>query len=254
MSAAGAAGVAGAAGSVGTAAAAGGAGAPRRRRTLLGPETYELVFGTVYTGLMTNLLLAVACLPLVVLVVATDLATTWPLAALAAPLLGPALVAAFAVFGAFSADGSTTVVRTFARAWRRHLRRGLAIGALATGALVVAAVDVAFFWGRTAGAAAIPVLVTLAVVAVLTALLALAAVPEMPGARLRDLLLAALVLGVRRWYLSAGALVVLGLLAGVVATRPAVGLGFAAAPLLFAVWGVCRFVLRAAPPAPTPPR
>jgi uncharacterized membrane protein YesL len=227
---------------VSTVGAAGGA----RRRPLLAPETYELVFGTIYTGLMTNLLLAVACLPLVVLVAATDLAETWPFAALAAPLLGPALAAAFAVFGAFGADGSTAVVRTFVRAWRGHLRRGLAIGALATGAVVVAAVDVAFFWGRTAGAVAIPMLVTLAVVAVLTAVLALAAVPEMSGARLRGVLLAAVVLGVRRWYLSAGALLVLGLLVSVVAVRPAVGVGFAAAPLLYAVWGLCRFILRPA--------
>ncbi|MFI9489161.1 ferredoxin-NADPH reductase [Promicromonospora sp. NPDC052451] len=235
-------------GSVGSVGAgrAGAGSAPRRRRALIGPETYELVFGTVYTGLMTNLLLAVACLPLVALVVATDVAATWPLAALTAPLLGPALIAAFAVFGSFSADGSTAVVRTFARAWRRHLRRGLAIGALATGAVVVAAVDILFFWGRTAGAVAIPVLVTLAVGAVATAVLALTAVPEMPGARLRDVLLAALVLGARRWYLTAGALVVLGLLVSLVATRPAVGLGFAVAPLLFAVWGACRFALRSA--------
>lgn len=224
----------------------GAAGAAPRRRLLIGPETYEMVFGTVYTGLMTNLLLAVACLPLVVLVAVTDLATTWPFAALTAPLLGPALAAAFVVFAAFSTDGSTTVVRTFARAWRRHLRRGLAIGALATGAVVVTAVDVAFFWGRTAGAVAIPVLVTLAAGAVTTAVLALVAVPEMAGARLRAVLLAAVVLGARRWYLSAGALLVLGLLASVVAVRPVVGLGFAAAPLLYAVWGTCRFVLRPA--------
>jgi uncharacterized membrane protein YesL len=223
------------------------AGAAPRRRSLIGPETYEMVFGTVYTGLMTNLLLAVACLPLVLLVTMSNLASTWPLAALAAPLLGPALAATFAVFGAFSADGSTAVVRTFARAWRRHLRRGLAIGALGTGAVVVAAVDVAFFWGRTAGAVAIPVLVTLAAGAVMTAVLALAAVPDLSGARLRDVLLAAVVLGARRWYLSAGALLVLGLLASVVATRPAVGLGFAAAPLLYAIWGACRYTLRPHP-------
>ncbi|GHH68968.1 DUF624 domain-containing protein [Promicromonospora soli] len=225
------------------------AGAAPRRRPLIGPETYEMVFGTVYTGLMTNLLLAVACLPLLVLVAATDLAEAWPLAALAAPLLGPALAAAFAVFAAFGTDGSTAVVHTFVRAWRRHVRRGLAIGALATGAVVVAAVDVAFFWGRTAGAVAIPVLVALAAGTVVTAVLALVAVPEMPGARLRDVLLAAVVLGARRWYLSVGALLVLGLLASVVAARPVVGLGFAAAPLLYAVWGACRFVLRPAPRA-----
>jgi uncharacterized membrane protein YesL len=225
------------------------AGAAPRRRPLIGPETYEMVFGTVYTGLMTNLLLAVACLPLLVLVAATDLASTWPLAALAAPLLGPALAAAFAVFAAFGTDGSTAVVRTFVRAWRRHVRRGLEIGALATGAVVVAAVDVAFFWGRTAGAVAIPVLVALAAGTVMTAVLALVAVPEMPGARLRDVLLAAVVLGARRWYLSAGGLLVLGLLGSVVAARPVVGLGFAAAPLLYAAWGACRFILHPAPVA-----
>jgi uncharacterized membrane protein YesL len=225
------------------------ADAAPRRRPLIGPETYEMVFGTVYTGLMTNLLLAVACLPLLVLVAATDLASTWPLAALAAPLLGPALAAAFAVFAAFGTDGSTAVVRTFVRAWRRHVRRGLEIGALATGAVVVAAVDVAFFWGRTAGAVAIPVLVALAAGTVMTAVLALVAVPEMPGARLRDVLLAAVVLGARRWYLSAGGLLVLGLLGSVVAARPVVGLGFAAAPLLYAAWGACRFILHPAPVA-----
>jgi uncharacterized membrane protein YesL len=224
--------------------AVGAAGAAPRRRPLIGPDTYEMVFGTVYTGLMTNVLLAVACLPLVVLVAATDPGVTWPYLALAAPLLGPALAAAFAVFAAFSSEGSTAVVRTFVRAWRRHLRRGLAIGALATGAVVVVAVDVVFFWGRTVGAVVIPVLVTLAVGAVLTAVLALAAVPDLPGARLRDVLLGALVLGARRWYLSAGALLVLVLLVSVVAARPVVGVGFAAAPLLYAVWGICRYTLR----------
>ncbi|MDR7382824.1 DUF624 domain-containing protein [Promicromonospora iranensis] len=227
--------------------AAGTAGTASRRRPLIGPDTYEMVFGTVYTGLMTNLLLAVACLPLVVLVAATDPGVTWPYLALAAPLLGPALAAAFAVFAAFSSDGSTAVVRTFVRAWRRHLRRGLAIGALATAAVVVAAVDVAFFWGRTVGAVVIPVLVTLAVGAVLTAVLALAAVPDLPGARLRDVLLGALVLGARRWYLAAAALLVLALLASVMAARPVVGVGFAAAPLLYAVWGICRYTLRPVP-------
>jgi uncharacterized membrane protein YesL len=226
--------------------AVGAAGAAPRRRPLIGPDTYEMVFGTVYTGLMTNVLLAVACLPLVVLVAATDPGVTWPYLALAAPLLGPALAAAFAVFAAFSSDGSTAVVRTFVSAWRRHLRRGLAIGALATGAVVVVAVDVVFFWGRTVGAVVIPVLVTLAVGTVLTAVLALAAVPDLPGARLRDVLLGALVLGARRWYLSAGALLVLGLLVSVVAARPVVGVGFAAAPLLYAVWGICRYTLRPA--------
>lgn len=216
-------------------------------------ETYELVFGTVYTGLMTNLLLVVSCLPVLLVALATDLAATWPFLVATAPLLGPALAAAFAVFGRFSADGSTTPVRTFARAWRRHLRRGLIIGALATAATGVLVVDIAYFWGRTAGAAVIPVLVVLTLGTLVTAVIALAALPDRPHAPLRRILGAALFLGARRWYLGAAIVVVLALLGSLVTVRPAIGLGFAAAPLLYAVWGATRSVLRPVPPRAAPP-
>lgn len=219
-----------------------------QRRRLVSQEAYETVFGTVYVGLATNAMLVVACLPVLVLLLATDPTASWPALAVLSPLVAPALVAAFAVFAALSADGSTTAVRTFWRAYRRHARRALAIGATTSAAVVVLAVDVAAVWGARIGAAAIPVFVTLIVLAVLTAVVALAAVPELPGVRLRDLLRTSLYLAVRRWYLSLPALAVLGLLAGIVATRPAVGLGFVAAPLLFVVWGGCRFALRSVVP------
>jgi uncharacterized membrane protein YesL len=216
--------------------------APARRG--VGSETYESIFGVVYVGLATNLLLVVATLPVLVLLMTTDPATSWPALALVAPVVAPALVAAFAVFGTYSTDGSTTAVRTFARAYRRHLRRSLAIGALTSAAVVVLVVDVAAVWGARIGALAIPVFVTLLVLVAVTSVMALVAVPELPGTRLRDLLRVSLFLAVRRWYLSALALAVLGLLAGVVVARPAIGLGVVAAPLLFAVWGGHRFTLR----------
>lgn len=219
---------------------------PRRR--IVSQEMYETVFGTVYVGLATNALLVVACLPLLVLLLTTDPAVSWPALALVAPLTAPAAVGAFAVFHALSTDGSTTAVRTFWRAYRRHARRALAIGAMTSAAVVVLAVDVVAVWGARIGAAAIPVFVTLMVLALLTALVALAAVPVLPGVRLRDLLRTSLYLAVRKWYVSVLALAVLGLLAGVVVMRPAVGLGFAAAPLLFVVWGGCRAALRSVVP------
>ncbi|GAA1981643.1 hypothetical protein GCM10009718_18380 [Isoptericola halotolerans] len=226
------------------------AGAPRKG---VGSETYESIFGLVYVGLATNLLLVVATLPLLVLLMTTDPATSWPALAVVAPVAAPALVAAFAVFGAHSADGSTTAVRTFARAYRHHLRRSLAVGALTSAVVVVLVVDVAAVWGARIGALAIPVFVTLLVLAVATAVVALVAVPELPGTRLRDLLRVSLFVAVRRWYVSAAALAVLGLLAGVVVARPAIGLGVTAAPLLFAVWGSHRYALRAQLRAVTPP-
>lgn len=219
-------------------------GTPRRR--VANQETYETVIGIAYTGLATNLMLVVACLPVLVLLMTTDPASSWPALALVAPLVAPAVVAAFAVFAAFSADGSTTVLRTFWRAWARHLRRSLAIGALTSAAVVVLAVDVAAVWGSRMGAVAIPVFATFLALALAAAVMALAAVPELPGARLRDLLRVSLFVAVRRWYLSAAALALLALLAGAVVTRPAIGLGVTAAPLLFALWGGHRFALRSA--------
>lgn len=207
-------------------------------------ETFDQVFGTAYVTLMTNVLLGIACLPLVVLVFATDVTTSWPLLALLAPLCAPGLVGAFAVFAAFSADGTTTVVRTFAGAWWRGLRPSLTIGVLVVALVVVLAVDARALWGSRIGAVAIPFFVTLAVLAVATATLALVGLVERTDLRVRDLLRAALYLAVRRWYLSGISLVVLGLLLTMIGSRPVLGLGLAAAPLLYAVWANSRYAMR----------
>lgn len=209
-------------------------------------DTYNQVFAAAYVALMTNLLLLVACLPFVVGLVATDPARSWPLLALMAPPCAPALAAAFTVFASFSAEGSTGVVRTFAKAWRASLRSALAIGALATAGLVVLGVDARVVWPNRLGALAIPVIATLTILLLATATLALVAVAERPGARVRDLLRAALYLAVRRWYLTVVSLLVLGLLFALVAARPALGLGLAAAPLLYVVWANSRYTLRPA--------
>ncbi|MGV8964994.1 MAG: DUF624 domain-containing protein [Cellulomonas sp.] len=209
-------------------------------------ETFNLVFDIAYVALMTNLLLVVGCLPFVVGLVVTDPTRSWPLLALVAPLSVPALAAAFAVFAELSAQGSTTVVRTFVAAWRRLFRRGVTIGALATAALVVLGVDARMVWPQRLGAIAIPVLVTLAVLVVSTTTLALVGVVERPRARLLDLLRAGSYLAVRRWYLTFVSLGALTLLAMLVAARPALGLGLAAAPLLYVVWANSRYALRPA--------
>ena len=209
----------------------------------LAHDTYNQVFGTAYVALMTNLLLVVGCLPFVVGLVVTDPVRSWPLLALVAPLCAPALCAAFAVFAAFSAEGTTAVVRTFATAWRSVFRRALTIGALTTAVLVILGVDARALWHSRLGAVAIPGFATLAVLAVATGTLALVAVVERPSARVRVLVRAALYLSVRRWYLTAASLLVLLLLGALIASRPAIGLGLAAAPLLYVVWANSRYAL-----------
>lgn len=218
-------------------------------------ETYEAIFGGVYAALAANILLMVGCSPLVAGLLATDPARSWPLLALVAPLCAPAVVGVFAIMAGFSQDRAATPVRTFVRAWRAALRRSLAIGAMASGALVVLGVDIAWAWGRPAGAVVIPILAVLIVLAVCATMLSLVVLAERPAVRLRDALRASLYLAVRRWYLSAVSLVVLLLLMQVVATRPAIGLGLVTSPLLYVVWANSRFSLRPAldPPSPSPP-
>ncbi len=209
-------------------------------------ETYQRVFGGVYAALVANLLLLVGCAPLVLGLLATDPARSWPLLILVTPLCAPAVVGVFAVMAEFSENGATTPIRTFGRAFRAGRRRALAVGAMTTGVLAVLAADIAWAWGRAAGAVAIPVLAVLGVLTVSTALLVLAVLAERPAVRLRDALRASLYLAVRRWYLTALSLVVLVLLVQVVATRPAIGLGLVASPLLYVVWANSRFSLRPA--------
>ena len=64
--------------------------------------------------------------------------------------------------------------------------------------------------------------------------------------RLPDVLRGCLYLAVRRWYLTLVSLVVLALLEALLATRPAIALGLAAAPLLYVVWANSRYTLRVA--------
>lgn len=209
-------------------------------------ETLGTVFDMVYVGLMTNLLLVVSCLPLVAGLVATDPARSWPLLALVAPLCAPGVCATFAVLSAFSSEHNNAVMRTFVAAWRASLRRAAALGALATAALVVLGVDARAAWGRPIGAAAIPMLVTAMVLIIATSLLAFVVIAERPAVRLRDALRACLYLSLRRWYLTAFSLAVLALLEALVASRPAIAFGLAAAPLLYVVWANSRFTLREA--------
>ncbi|HEY0002014.1 MAG TPA: hypothetical protein VGB74_16305 [Actinoplanes sp.] len=205
-------------------------------------ETLTTVFDTVYLALVTNALLVVACLPLAVAVLLTDPARSWPLLALLAPLCAPGLCGAFAVFAAYGVGGP---VRSFVRGWRASLRRAVPAAAAGTAALVVLGVDVRAAWGRPIGAVVIPVLVTGMALVAATTVLVLVVLAERPGVRLRDAARACLFLVVRRWYLTVLSLAVLALLEALLAARPALAAGLAAAPLLYVVWSNSRYTLGA---------
>ncbi|WP_432492524.1 ferredoxin-NADPH reductase [Kineococcus auxinigenes] len=212
-------------------------------------ETYLHVAGVVYVALATNLALAVVLAPLLVAVlVVPDVTAGWPLLVLLTGALGaPALAAAAAVFSSFSTDGTTAVLRTFARSWARSLRRAVPLGSAAGAVLVVVGVDAVVLAGTTWGALTLPLLAVVALLAVAVAVLAAVQLAERPGARLRDVVRPSVWVAVRRWPFTLFSLAVLALLAAAVASRPALGLGLAAAPLLYVVWANSRWSVRPAP-------
>ncbi len=205
---------------------------------------YMNIGGAVYTALTTNLLLAVANLPLLVLFVATDVRVTWlPVVALT-PLLAISVTAVFSVFEAHAAEGSVAVVRSFLRGWRAHARRAGAAGAVAAVGTCVLAVDVTAFWGKPIGATAIPVFATFEALLVATTLHVLAAIVLGVEARSAVALWkACLYFAVRRWYLTAMSLFALLLLLSFLYATPAWGAGLAASPILYLAWTNSRQAL-----------
>lgn len=206
-------------------------------------DTWATILGVVYLGLMANVLVLIAAAPLVVLLITTDPALSWPLLALAVPLSAPALTGAFTAFREFG-RGEPQVVRSFLRGWKATWRKGMLIGAAAAASVVVLLVDVRAVAALPASVVVVPVLALLTVIAVATALVALVALAEAPQARLRDILKAALYLSVRRWYLTALSFAVLGVQTALFTTMPAIAIGLTCAPALYVAWANSRYTLR----------
>jgi len=211
--------------------------------TRISHDTWATILGVVYLGLMVNFLVLVAAAPLVVLLITTDPALSWPLLALAVPLVAPALTGAFTAFREFG-RGEPQVVRSFLRGWKATWRKGMLIGAAAAASVVVLLVDVRAVAALPASVVVVPVLALLTVIAVATALVALVALAEAPQARLRDMLKAALYLSVRRWYLTALSFAVLGVQFALFTTMPAIAIGLTCAPALYVAWANSRHTLR----------
>ncbi|MEV4114321.1 hypothetical protein [Nonomuraea sp. NPDC049695] len=228
-------------------------------RALLRParqETYEKVFRAVHTGLVTNVLLAVACAPLLAaLAIVRDPLASWPFFAVLSSLCAPALTGAFRCFAELG-EGSAAVFRPFWDGYRRAAGRSLIVWAVGAAAVSVLAVD-AVAVSRTAwGPALAPFFATAAalVVAAVVATLALLAEQRDGSVRLRDLVRPCLYLVARRWYLAAANVVVLGLAVAVILLKPVIGVLLLCSPLLYLVWATTRFVLAPVLPSGTAAR
>jgi len=205
--------------------------------------TFTMITGVVYLALITNVLLVIACLPLVLLLIVTDPARSWPLLALAAPFCAPGVSAAFATFREFSRGGATPA-RAFLAGWLATWRRAFQLGALVTAVVVVLIVDLKFFADSSLSVVVVPVLGVLTVLVIAVGLISLVAIADTPGARLGDVIRASLYLGVRRWYLTIVSLLTIGTQIALFTSMPAIALGLTMAPALYLAWANSRYTLR----------
>ncbi|MGO4533624.1 DUF624 domain-containing protein [Leifsonia sp. 2MCAF36] len=209
------------------------------------------IFDVVYLGLATNLMLALACLPLLVLLIGTNPAETWPYLAATAALAAPGCSAAFTVFREHGQNGAGPV-RAFLRGYKATWRKALAIGAATAALLVVLLGDVRALASSAVGVVVVPLLLMLSVLALAAAMLSLVAIAEVPIARLRDVLRAAVLLGVRRWHLSLVSLLIGAVQIALFVNLPAIAAGVTAAAALYLIWANCRYTLRPVLPAAVP--
>jgi uncharacterized membrane protein YesL len=197
----------------------------------------------LYVIIVVDILVLVTCLPLIALVVGTDLTRSWLATALVSPLLAPAVWAAFASFRAHG-EGDLAIARVYFRAWRAAWRRIGPYGLAAALLTIVVVVDVQAVAGLALAYAVIPVLAVVTVVAWGTLTLALAATEEFPTLRRLDALKASLYYAIRRGQWTLVSLVIVGTwLAGLMA-KPSLALTVATGPVLYVVWANCRAALR----------
>jgi hypothetical protein len=186
-----------------------------RVRSLLSPrqEALEALFDTVYRGLGVGIASGIAgAAPLTfALTVLSRPLEAWPFLLVCALPLGPAIAAAFAVFGEAASSDRVAPFRDFMRAWRVLAVRALAIWAAFTAILFVLIVDAGVIWGTAFAALVGPVTAVIAVLAAAGTLHALAVLASRSGVGVIAAATAGVVLAVRRplpTLLSLGVLVV----------------------------------------------
>lgn len=198
-----------------------------RVRSLLSPrqEALEALFDTVYRGLGVGIATGIAgAAPLTFALTALSRPLeAWPFLLVCALPLGPAIAAAFAVFGGAASSDRVAPFRDYIRAWRSLAVRALAIWTAFTAILFVLIIDAGVIWGTAFAALIGPVIAVIAVLAVTGTLHALAVLASRPGIGFIAAATAGLVLAVRRPLPTLLSLVVLVVWAMIVLAQPVLG-------------------------------
>ncbi|WP_162256611.1 DUF624 domain-containing protein [Agromyces sp. Soil535] len=198
-----------------------------RLRSLLSPrqEALEALFDTVYRGLGVGIATGIAgAAPFTfALTVLARPLEAWPFLLVCALPIGPAIAAAFAVFGGAASSDRVAPFRDFVRAWRTLAMRALGIWAAFTVVLFVLIVDAGVIWGTVFAALIGPVTAVIAVVVAAGTLHSLAVLASRPGVGAVTAARTGLFLAVRRPLPTLLSLVILLASAMVVLAQPVLG-------------------------------
>ncbi|WP_375385130.1 DUF624 domain-containing protein [uncultured Microbacterium sp.] len=205
-------------------------------------ETLESTFGLVYAALVVNLALVLANLPLAFFVFAVpNPLSYWPLFLALSLTLAPSITGAFGCFRALRDGAPAGPFVTFWRTYRRNFLRSFVIGTAAGSLLAFLLLDVDLVAQFSFGPLIVPTFVMLGLTAVAIVIMALAGFALYEHASWWAITKAAMYLAVKRWYFSAIALVLVGLIAAIVFVQPILGSFLAPSLLLFAVWSNAHF-------------
>lgn len=198
-----------------------------RVRAFLSPrqEAFETLFDTVYRGLGVGIATGIAgAVPLMfALTVLARPLEAWPFLLVCALPIGPAITAAFAVFGGAATSDRVAPFRDYVRAWRALAVRALMIWAAFTAIAFVLIIDVGVIWGTEFAALVGPATAVIAVIAVIGTLHALAVLAVRTRLGAVAAARAGIVLAVRRPVHTLLSVVVVAAWAMVVLAQPVLG-------------------------------
>ena len=207
------------------------------------PGLYLVVTGFIWTMLAVNALNVLTSLPVVLVLLATDLGKSWPLAAIVSPLVGLSFAGTCAAFYESTVNGSSGIVRAYLTGWRRGVRRVLPVAIGLAASAVVVGIDVAVLGRWGIGPVGLVAACLLTVVTVPVAAVAWVGLVERPDLRRVDILKVSAYLAVRRGGWSVASLTAIAVAAAALAANPVLGLGLVLAPALYIVWGNSRRIL-----------
>jgi len=203
-------------------------------------SSWDLIWSYVHRILMVNAGVVLANLPLLAALAVVERPWDYPVFfALLSLTVGPSVAGIFAYL---EQEDDRAGFRELVRGYRRSFRRAMVLWSLSVATIAVVAADIVVLHDSSVGALLVPALAMVALVVLCSAATALAGLVHRLDVRLRDLVVSALYLSVRRWWITLANAALLVVAVAIVNQAPVLGLATVPGCVLFVVWNNSRAV------------